>query len=203
VRAQRVFTLARSVKPCHYPCVCILLVVCVCTLQLAQLFPDPQEWDSIQTLMAATRLLKGAPELSSSSSSSDSSNTSSSSVGAGDSLWLGEGAAESAAWAQFYSHPHASVCLMVLSSWLPEALAAGFLRSHLVSHGHTMSLPLTPPHCAGHLKQWKHRCCKISSQVMQPSCCQFMTGFIMKHCGELTPAVPCLQHAVLRWAPGC
>jgi hypothetical protein len=123
----------------------VYVCLCVCTLQLAQLFPNPQEWDSIQTLMSATRLLKGVADNSSSSSGSG---------GAGDGTWSSESAAESAAWALFYSHRDAAVCLMVLSCWLPEALAAGFLRSHLVSHGYTLSVSFT----IRHLRQWNVAC---------------------------------------------
>lgn len=44
-----------------------------------------------------------------------------------------EGAAESASdWPELYSHRHAGVILSVLSCWMPEALAAGFLRTHRV-----------------------------------------------------------------------
>jgi hypothetical protein len=80
-------------------------------LQLQQLFPDQQEWDSIQTLMAAANLLRGG----------------SSSAGA-----VQQTAAESAAWAELYSSQHAAAVLLVLACWMPEPLAAGFIRSHQV-----------------------------------------------------------------------
>lgn len=99
------------------PASAAVVCVCVCPMphQLRQLFPDAQEWDSIQTLISAAQLLTG---------SSSSSNGSSG---------VREGAAESASdWPELYSHRHAGVILSVLSCWMPEALAAGFLRSHRV-----------------------------------------------------------------------
>lgn len=46
-------------------------------------------------------------------------------------------AAESAAWAELYSRQHAAAVLLVLACWMPEPLAAGFLRSHKVRRGVT------------------------------------------------------------------
>ena len=95
-------------------------VPCLCpALQLQQLFPDSQDWDSIQALVTATHLLKGTASPDSGSSDS--------------SIAGGEGPA--AGWAAFYSHPHAWLVLLVLSCWMPESLAAGFLRTHEVRGG--------------------------------------------------------------------
>lgn len=91
------------------------LCAVLCHPQLQQLFPDKQDWASIQTLMAAAQLLR-------------SSSSSSSSSGA-----MHEGGAESAAWAELYAHEHAASMLMILACWMPEPLAAGFLRTHWVS----------------------------------------------------------------------
>jgi len=99
-------------------------VVCLC-LQLQQLFPDPQEWESIQALMAAAQLVRQGGALASSSGSPPHSRSSSSEAG--------DSAADDVPWGRVYAHQHARACLMVLSCWMPDALAAGFMRLHLVS----------------------------------------------------------------------
>lgn len=92
------------------------LPVCLpCRFQLALLFPDPSDVQDMQVLHTAAQLAGGGASSSSGEPSSSSSSDN--------------------AWAAFYAQPQARVCLMILSSWMPESLSTNFQRYHEVSGG--------------------------------------------------------------------
>lgn len=84
--------------------------------------------------MTAARLVKGAAAINTHSTNTtpNNNNTQCSNNGSVEAGGGGGAAADAAVWAQLYSHRHAAQCFMVLSCWMPEALAGGFLRQHMV-----------------------------------------------------------------------